>query len=211
MDSTTHCRMRMSRKLVTQQERESQTPQKSIVRSLAGWLAGGSCMYVYEYYIHGTCNVLYRIFSQSFVGIMFIQQLIRFIESSFNACNQRAPYAHSAVRMYVAVAVELSRCYPIPNIAYIGCWIRLVHCYYCYYYDSCSIAEHTDLCSAYTHSTTTANILYIAASHRTRPSYRQHWIFCLVFTLVNCWLHAKQHRLLYGPVYHLVFFSQLCG
>lgn len=42
-----------------------------------------------------------------------------------------------------------------------------------------------------------------------RPSYRQHWIFCLVFTLVNCWLYAKQHRLLHGPVFHLVFFSQL--
>lgn len=48
---------------------------------------------------------------------------------------------------------------------------------------------------------------HIQAACVVHVEYRQQWIQCFEFDLVNCWLHAKQHRMLYGRIifYCLIF------
>lgn len=41
---------------------------------------------------------------------------------------------------------------------------------------------------------------HIQAACVVHVEYRQQWIQCFEFNLVNCWLHAKQHRMLYGRI-----------
>lgn len=68
--------------------------------------------------------------------------------------------------------------------------------YYCYY-DSCLIRFRLSV------------PFHIQAACVVHVEYRQQWIQCYEFDLVNCWLHAKQHRMLYGRIlfYSLILIS----
>lgn len=88
--------------------------------------------------------------------------------------------------------------------------------YYDCYYDSClirfrldslfrslAIHMHTHTSPSTHHTTRRLYSLLVVYMH----VHRQQWIFCFQLNLVNCWLHARQHRILYWTVSR--FFIQL--